>query len=134
MKTYSITILSFICSLILQINYLNAQLEPITPPSIHTPDFRVYISTNGNDANPGTSAQPVATFAKALELIPFNPAANVYGEIVFKAGNYYPTQPLHQGLSQFQSGGFSKNVSIVGEGTVNIYGNQMAVGNTMLWL
>lgn len=113
---------------------LNAQLPAIEAPNIITPTYRVYISTAGSDANDGSSTNPVATFSRALDLIPFHESSHVYAEIVFKEGTYYPSSALVQTVAQFEQSGFTKNVSVVGEGEVNIYGDNMPAGSTILSL
>lgn len=53
----------------------------------------IYVSTSGNDNNPGTQAKPVLTFDKAQELarkLPLNESV----EVVFGAGIYYLPQTV----------------------------------------
>ncbi|MBS1634989.1 MAG: T9SS type A sorting domain-containing protein [Bacteroidetes bacterium] len=111
-----------------------SQLPVVQTPSVVVPTVSIYISPSGNNANPGTYASPVATFQQALQLIPFSNTADVYGEIVYLQGDYYPGQPLIQFLPDFQQGSFHKNISVRGQGLVNIYGDNMSSGSQLLWI
>lgn len=53
----------------------------------------VFVSTKGNDKNPGTQAKPVLTFGKAQELAR-KLSSNKGVEVVFAAGTYYLPQTV----------------------------------------
>ena len=57
-------------------------------------DADIYVSTDGNDSNPGTFAEPLATFAGAVAKVREVKALKTEGDIVvaFKAGNYGPVE------------------------------------------
>ncbi|MFN0204558.1 MAG: T9SS type A sorting domain-containing protein [Bacteroidia bacterium] len=100
-------------------------------PQIFAPTHQIYLSPNGNDSNAGTLSSPKKTFQAALAAFPFgvNNANNShsYNEIIFLAGDYYPTQTLSQTATQFlkiQNGAkLYKNVSVRGIGKVTIHGD-----------
>ncbi|MDP2946746.1 MAG: hypothetical protein Q8N88_01395, partial [Nanoarchaeota archaeon] len=51
--------------------------------AVYNPAINIYVSTAGNDANPGTASQPVATLGRAREIIrnlprPLSGPVNVY--------------------------------------------------------
>lgn len=125
--------LSIFFILILFVN-THAQLPIIATPTIATSSYTIYVSPTGNNLNLGTSTSPVATFQQALQLIPFSNISDVYGDIVFLAGNYYPTQPLIQYIPDFEQGGYKKHISIKGQGVVNIYGNNTSANSHLIWL
>ena len=57
-------------------------------------DADIYVSTDGDDANPGTFEAPLATFQGAVAKVREIKAAKTEGDIVvaFKAGNYGPIE------------------------------------------
>lgn len=56
--------------------------------AVHIQGNTIYVSTNGNDRNPGTKEQPVLTFAKAQQLArKQSQTENV--EVLFAKGTYY---------------------------------------------
>jgi hypothetical protein len=57
-----------------------------------TPSQRIYISTTGNDQNPGTEKEPLASINKALELAKETTDGPV--EIIIKGGHYEWEQAL----------------------------------------
>lgn len=121
------------CWLWLTTSLAQAQLPVVEPPVIPAPDITIYVSTAGNNANPGTLAAPVATFQQAMQLIPFSPTADVHGEIVFLPGDYYPTQALVQGIADYTQGNYHRHISLVGMDSVNIYGNSVPTSH-LIWL
>ena len=48
---------------------VNVQAAPEEPSELHTTDNIYYVSTTGNDANPGTASAPFKTFGKAASLL-----------------------------------------------------------------
>lgn len=119
---------------------LRAQIS-IPLPQIIAPSNHIYLSPTGDDSNPGTLASPKKTFQAALDAFPFGVAgvnnSQSYNEIVFLAGDYYPTQTLSQTPSQFlqtlNGNKLYKNVSLRGKGKVVIHGdNAQNVGYSAL--
>lgn len=86
----------------------------------------VYMSTEGDDSNPGTIALPVKSFQKALQLLPFGTlgvnGGNAYGLIRLLPGTYVLAAGFSQGANQWQNGNTYKNVSVEGIGEVQIGG------------
>lgn len=86
----------------------------------------VYMATEGDDANPGTIEEPVQSFGKALQLLPFGtPGVNgghAYGLIRLLPGTYVSATGFSQGASQWKNGNTYKNVSVEGIGEVQIGG------------
>ncbi len=113
----------FILTVFIFSNNLFAQLPEIPEPVLYTPDYVVYMSPDGDDLNSGIKEAPVATFRKAMSLIPFSNSKNVYGDVVLLEGDYYPKRTFRQETSDYKSGGYTKNISLVGKGTVNLYGD-----------
>jgi hypothetical protein len=108
---------------------LSAQFS-IDPPVVATGPYAitdtVYMSPDGDDANPGTQDQPVQSFAKALQLLPFGtPGVNggqAYGLIRLLPGTYVSANGFQQGANQWKNGNTYKNVSVEGIGEVQIGG------------
>jgi len=92
----------------------------------------IYMSTSGQDSWPGTPEQPVKTFQKALQLLPFGingiPNTQSYGLIQILPGTYFMPSGLQQGENQWKQGNNYKNVSIEGVGDVSIFGDPQAQG------
>ena len=65
---YRMTCAILICVLELG-SYVNAQAAPQEPSELRATDNVYYVSTTGNDANPGTASAPFKTFAKATSLL-----------------------------------------------------------------
>ncbi|WP_343565652.1 peptide-binding protein [Sphingobacterium sp.] len=65
---------------------------------------RIYISTSGNDQNPGTAAQPFATVEAALQAVEKSKQEKEREdiEIIFTGGTYYLDKPIQ--LSAARSG------------------------------
>ena len=126
--------ITFVVAFAISFQLAFAQLPEIMAPIIPSSQTSIYISTEGNDLNTGIFSSPVATFQKAIELIPFNSSGDVYGEIVYLEGDYYPSQALRQDINQHQMGNSFKNVSIRGEGNVNIHGDSTLVNNHLVVL
>jgi hypothetical protein len=119
-----------------------------TLPTIVTPDIAaienqitdtVYMAVNGDDSNPGTASQPVKTFIKAIQLLPFGTQGvnngNAYGLVILKEGHYLTENGFGQPESQWKNGNTYKNVSVEGEGKVMIGGTpQNPASNTLLVL
>jgi len=88
----------------------------------------VYMAPSGNDADPGTFDQPVASFAAALARLPFgDPDTNsghAYGLIRMKPGFYPAPAGFRQPVSQWKNGNTYKDVSLEGIGTVIIGGSR----------
>lgn len=83
--------------------------------------------------NDGSIHSPVATFQKALSLLPFGTVGvnegNAYGLIRVLPGNYVLTDGWQQNLNQYQNGGTFKNVSVEGIGEVTIGGSDTVFAN-----
>lgn len=126
--------LFLIIVILVKLVHVNAQLPEINIPTIPAPDFKVYISISGNDNNEGTLEKPLATFEEAIKKIPFDNQKNIHGEVVFLAGDYYPTQGLTHTFNEFNKGNFFKNISVVGDGEVNIHGDNTPEGSHLLTL
>ncbi len=98
-------------------------------PLINTAEFpitdTIFMSPMGNDAAPGTLSDPVSSFAKALQLLPFGTVGvqngNRYGLIRLLPGDYYAPAGMQQNENQWKQGNTYKNVSVEGIGEVNIY-------------
>lgn len=88
----------------------------------------VYMSPTGDDNNPGTQNQPVATFQKALQLLPFGTAGvnggHAYGLIRLLPGRYVVSNGMEQSPTQYQQGNTFKNVSVEGIGDVTVGGTR----------
>lgn len=54
----------------------------------------IYVSPKGNDANPGTKDKPVASFAKAQELVQRLPASIQEIQVLFANGTYYLSETI----------------------------------------
>lgn len=65
---YQMTRAILTCALALG-SYVNAQAAPQEPSGLSTIGNVYYVSTTGNDANPGTASAPFKTFAKATALL-----------------------------------------------------------------
>lgn len=106
-------------------------------PQVGTGNFAfsdtVYIGLNGSDSNDGSINSPVASFQKALSLLPFGNAGinegNAYGLIRVLPGDYVLTNGWQQNLNQYQNGSTYKNVSLEGVGSVTIGGSDTAFAN-----
>lgn len=117
------------------------QLPSVNVPIIPAVDTIIYLSTNGSDANPGTALAPKLTFQAALNAIPFGTVGingnAVYGKIILLAGNYYPSGANYfsQSVAKWrstQSGQYVyRNVSVEGEGEVNMYGDNCPNGHVL---
>ena len=117
------------------------QLPSVNVPLIPAVDTIIYLSTNGSDANPGTALAPKLTFQAALNAIPFGTVGingnAVYGKIILLAGNYYPSPANYfsQSVANWrstQSGQYVyRNVSVEGEGEVNMYGDNCPNGHVL---
>ena len=63
-------------------NYVKPEYPLVT-------DADIYVAVDGNDANPGTIDKPIATFAKAKEMVRELKNTKTDGiKVAFKAGNY----------------------------------------------
>lgn len=121
---------------------LNAQFI-IQPPVINDADHpisdTVYMSPNGNDANPGTKNKPVKSFSKALSILPFGVAGvrngHAYGLVMMLPGIYITPDGFTQYLGEWQKGNTYKNVSVEGIGDVTIRGpKDSAAAGHLLYL
>lgn len=108
---------------------LSAQFSipaPVVATGPYTITDTVYMSPDGDDANPGTMDQPVKSFQKALQLLPFGTpgvnGGNAYGLIRLLPGTYVLSSGFSQGANQWQNGNTYKNVSVEGIGEVQIGG------------
>ena len=95
----------------------------------------IYISTTGSDiTGDGSIGNPVESFQYATQLLPFTNVQN-YGLIVFLPGEYYPTQSMDmwqlpaQWQQNFSGTTHYKNISVLGEGEVKIYGDSITNPN-----
>ncbi len=114
---------------------LNAQWS-IPSPLVAVGEFSitdtVYMSPLGSDTAPGTESAPVATFTRALQLLPFGvqgvSGGHRYVLVRLLPGTYYIPSGLSQSAGQWQQGNTFKNVSIEGVGEVHVYGDPGATG------
>ncbi len=105
-------------------------------PQINTAEFpitdTIYMSPTGNDAAPGSLTEPVGSFIKALQLLPFGTVGiqngNRYGLIRLLPGDYYAPAGMQQNESQWKQGNTFKNVSVEGMGEVNIHADPDLAG------
>ena len=99
---------------------VNAQLaEPIVYPTIHQPNYRAYISIDGNNANAGDSLNPVADFYTALTRIKewtTGEVGNIYAEVILYSGTY--PFSLSQGLTFYNPDERIINIGVRGIGKV----------------
>jgi hypothetical protein len=117
------------------------QLPSINSPIIPTVDSVIYLSTTGSDANPGTYSAPKLTFQAALNALPFGTVGvngnAAYGKIIFLAGNYYPSagnyfsQSVAKWRMTWNGQYVYRNVSVEGEGVVNLYGDNCPNGHVL---
>lgn len=112
----------------------NIQSEPLVNTLNFVITDSVFVSTNGDDANPGTESQPVATFSRAIQLLPFGQVGvnggHAYGLVVIKPGRY--NQVFVQSNSQWKNGNTFKNISVRGKGEVIIGGSVNTPANNHL--
>ncbi|MCO5229779.1 MAG: right-handed parallel beta-helix repeat-containing protein [Chitinophagales bacterium] len=124
MKTYFTTLLFLFPLLVF------AQFD-INTPIINQGDFAitdtVYMSPDGNDGNDGTIDNPVKTFTKAMELLPFGQAGvnggHAYGLVRLLPGVYENVGSFQQTSGKWKKGNTYKNVSVEGIGDVTIGGS-----------
>jgi parallel beta-helix repeat protein len=64
------------------IHDLDSSGKTVTDTNYAIPSGAIFMATNGNDANPGTQAAPVATLNRAITLVPSG------GTIVIRGGTY----------------------------------------------
>ena len=132
-------------TLFLGLSFLvSAQLPKVDLPIIPIPEVSIYLAPNGKDSNDGSEAKPMKTFFAAMQKINFGTPAidngNFYGEVVLKAGNYYPLlntgffQTLNQWRKPVNGGFVYRNVSIRGEGEVTIHGDSMSTNTQLIYL
>jgi|GEM_PF-5414580 len=123
---------TMIAYLLLLSNNCLAQWSKPPKPLVDTLDYTitdtVYLSVSGNDSNSGTRNLPVATFDKAVKLLPFDSVHN-FGLVVILPGHYYPKTKFQQNMvdwqKQFSGVTHYKNISVLGEGEVVIYGDSI---------
>ena len=88
----------------------------------------IYMAPDGNDSNSGSFDSPVASFGKAISLLPFGEAGvnggHAYGLIMLHSGVYQVTAGFQQNPNQYESNGTFKNVSIEGIGNVTVQGGK----------
>lgn len=123
---------------------MQAQLPKVAIPVIPQVSQSIYVSTSGNDSNPGSYDLPLKTFGAAINKVDFGTinidGGHHYGEIVLKSGDYYPkgNNSLAQYDNQWRKkvGNINvyKDLSIRGIGNVNIYGDSMDNGVQMIFL
>ncbi len=137
MRPVFVSILAFLFSN----NIFSQQLPQINFPLVDTLNYiisdSVFVATTGDDTNPGTRQQPVKTFSKAIQLLPFGVAGinngHAYGVVIILEGNY--DQSFIQTGSQWKNGNVYKNVSVRGEGEVIIGGTAAApLTNQLMYL
>lgn len=61
---------------------------------IYISDLLVYVDTKGSDSNLGTITNPVATFAKAIELVSANCNSSLSCSVAVKSGEYIISSPI----------------------------------------
>ena len=100
--------------------------DPIINQGSYTISDTIYMSPDGDDANTGGPNDPVASFAKALQLLPYGERGindgHAYGLVILKAGVYHVESGLQQSAAQYEQDGTYKNISIEGQGEVFIQG------------
>lgn len=89
----------------------------IGSPSVH--DY--WVSTSGNDSNPGTQTSPFASIAQALSIIPENTTLSSGYRIHVLSGTYGPETMPNYPENLF--GTFQAPIILQGEGDVRINGN-----------
>jgi hypothetical protein len=102
------------------------------PPLINTLDFQItdtiYMAVDGNDDNNGSMDAPVATFGKALELLPFGlpgiKNGHAYGLVRILPGEYILENGFSQNENHFKKDETYKNISIEGIGKVVLRGRK----------
>lgn len=119
-----------IFALTLFIPGLWGQLD-IDLPQVDTLEFRitdtVYMSVHGDDSHQGTLQNPVRSFQRALELLPFGGPGGEehgFGLVRLLPGVYETTTGFGQTLAQWKQNDRYKNVSIEGIGEVSIQGTR----------
>lgn len=99
-----------------------AQLAaPITFPTVHQPNYRAYISVDGDNTNTGDSLNPVADFNTALARIKewtIGEVGNIYAEVVLNSGTY--PFSLSQGLTHYNPDERIINIGVRGKGKVTL--------------
>ena len=102
--------------------------EPVVNSGSYAISDTIYMSPDGNDANPGSFDQPVKSFSVAVQKLPFGTAGinngNAYGLIRLKPGFYKTATGFQQYTNQWKSGNTYKNISIEGIGEVIIGGTK----------
>lgn len=133
----------FLISILFSIS-IQAQLPKIVLPVVPQVSQSVYVSTIGDDGNPGSYDLPLKTFGAAINKIDFG-TVNIdgghhYAEIVLKSGDYYPkgnnslAQYENQWRKKIGNNYVYKDLSIRGIGNVNIHGDSMDTGVQMIFL
>jgi hypothetical protein len=108
-------------------------------PKINASDCKItdtiYMAITGNDTNDGSMDSPVASFRKAMELLPFGQSGvndgNAYGLIRMLPGEYILESGFVQNENNFKQNNTYKNISIEGMGKVILRGRkeQFATGH-----
>ncbi len=89
--------------------------------NIGSPTFTdIWISPNGNDANPGTQSAPLLTLARAWQMIPANQTLATGYRVRFMAGTYNGGMPNYM---ENRLGTANAPVVLQAEGDVQINGN-----------
>ena len=122
------TRLLFVFTLLFSLNAFG-QFE-VPQPIIGTGDYTitdtVYMDPFGDDNNPGTIGQPLKTFQKAVQKLPFGTAGirggHAYGLIRLKPGYYETVNGFNHSGGNWKNGNTYKNISIEGIGDVTIGG------------
>lgn len=122
MRPSSFTLVLLLCAQMLQAQF--NILPPIVNTGIYAITDTVYMSPDGNDANPGTQDRPVRSFSRAIDLIPFKlPGLPTYGLVRLLPGVYSTTVGFKQLPEQWLQSGAYKNISVEGIGEVIIQGS-----------
>ncbi len=107
--------------------------EPLVAAGNYSITDTVFMSPAGNDTNSGTMNSPVATFLKALQLLPFGTqgvnGGHAYGLVLLLPGTYVVSNGFQQPTGQYEQGNTYKNVSLEGIGDVTIQGRQDTFAN-----
>ena len=133
-------LIKFTIILILPFQFLSAQdFWSFEKPQINTPEFpisdTIYMAVDGNDSNDGSMNNPVETFDKAMELLPYGtPGINeghAYGMIQLLPGDYVLEDGFNQNQNDYKRDNTYKNISVEGLGEVTLRGtkNQFTNGH-----
>jgi hypothetical protein len=125
--------LIIVTKLLLLVSLVVAEAQFLIPrPVINTGAYAirdtVYMDPAGDDMHTGTIDQPVKTFGRAVELLPFGEVGvgdgHAYGLVMLKPGFYETVNGWRQAVSQWKRGDTYRHVSLEGIGEVTIGGTK----------